>query len=195
MERIKTAHILILACALLASCGNPQPRTGHTTAPCALATMLDSCLLSQPNANNNDVARGIFADTIKARFQRFKGRPLPYLADLPVEYEMCLAYPSGDKYVVKFTPKQIVSDEYKATLQVFAILEKEAVATLVDRAMYKINGTFRDFANSTRESGFILPNGKCLVDYPSVNTLDNKPYISIGTLVLDNLTFSKIDPQ
>lgn len=168
----------------------------------ALREMLDSCLSGQPNANSNDVARSILADTLKSKFQRFRGHSLPYIEDLPFQYEMCLKYPQTletdiEKYVVKFgfgnvTSECELSDKYETTFQVFTVLDKETVATLVDGALYHIKGTFRDFANNSAETGFTLPSGRCFIDYPSVISIDDKPYIDLGTLIVDSLSFAKI---
>ena len=178
-----------------------------------LAVFLDNCLQEQPNAMNNEVSRSILADTIQARFLKFQGDTLLCLSDIPMQYEMCLEYPArvfdsfeaptdknAGKYVVKFSfgeasSKMKLSEQYNVTFQAFAILEKEQVATLVDGALYHINGIFRDFANNSQETGFILPSGKCLVDYPEIIAIDGKPYIDLGTLILDNLSFHKLNDQ
>lgn len=201
----------IVYCLLLTGCMNNAskqvPQQEQQQEKYALREMLDSCLQAQPNANNNDVARSILADTLKSKFQRFRGYSLPYIEDLPFQYEMCLEYPQTletdiEKYVVKFgfgdvTSKCELSDKYETTLQVFTVLDKETVATLVDGALYHIKGTFRDFANNSTETGFKLPSGKCLVDYPSVGVtaFDDKPFIYMGTLVIDNLSFTQIKQQ
>lgn len=195
----------IVCCLLLAGCMNnasKQVPQHEQQEKYALREMLDSCLQAQPNANNNDVTRSILADTLKSKFQCFRGHSLPYIEDLPFQYEMCLKYPQTletdiEKYVVKFgfgdvTSKCELSDKYETTFQVFAILDKETVATLVDGALYHIKGTFRDFANNSAETGFTLPSGRCFIDYPSVISIDDKPYIDLGTLIVDSLSFAKI---
>lgn len=203
METIKDVIICVLLCFVLLGCGNRTQKKAAQTPPpkYALREMLDSCLKSQPMANNNDVTRSIFADTLKSKIQLYKGRALPYIEDVPMQYEMCLPYPNG-QYVVKFgfgenTSKCELSDKYETTFQVFAIMEKEKVAMLIDDSLYHIKGIFRDFANNTQETGFRLPSGKCLVDYPSVgvSAFDNKPYIDLGTLVVDSLSFTKINQE
>lgn len=202
-----TRIIYGLICITLFGCGNNKSLTMQPQAKqYALRELLDSCLQSQPNANNNDVARSILADTIKMKFQQFKGDSLPFIGGLPVQYEMCLEYKrhfesdiddNAVKYVVKFSFGEIaskceLSDKYKTTFQVFTILGKDAVATLVDGSLYHIQGIFRDFANNSQETGFVLPSGKCIVDYPRVTSIDEQPYINLGTLVLDSVSFTKI---
>ena len=71
-------------------------------------------------------------------------------------------------------------------------MDKAQVTQLVDNALYRVNGVFVDFANNSQKTGFILPSGKCLIDYPAITSTDNKPYIDLGTLVLENSTFIKI---
>lgn len=202
---------LVMSTILFLSCtGNntkQQVETQHNM-EYVLREMLDSCLQAYPNANNNDVTRSILADSMKSKFQRYRGHRLTCIEDLPFEYEMCLVYPqteinkSESKYVVKFgfgevSSKCKLSDKYETAFQVFAIMEKEMVATLVDGSLYHIKGIFRDFANNTRETGFTLPSGKCLVDYPSVSisAFENKPFINLGTLVIDSLSFSPVKQQ
>lgn len=201
MGTIKNVIICVLLCFVLLGCGNRiQKKAAQTPPPkYALREMLDSCLKSQPMANNNDVTRSIFADTLKSKIQLYKGRALPYIEDVPMQYEMCLPYPNG-QYVVKFgfgenTSKCKLSNDYKTTFQVFAIMDKEKVAMLVDGSLYYIKGIFRDFANNSSETGFSLPSGKYIVDYPNIISIDNKPYIDLGTLVVDSLSFTKINQE
>lgn len=211
----KTMQIVGFAISLVifASCTAKRTETQSVIkdSPKQLAVFLDKCLAEQPNALNNEVTRTILADTIKTRLLKYQGDTLAILSDLPMEYEMCLQYPpcifetfeasfekNAGKYVVKFsfgeyTSKCKLSSKYKTTFQVFSILDKETVAMLVDGALYKINGKFRDFANNTQETGFVLPSGKCIISYPSVTSIDNSPYIDLGTLILDNISFSKIE--
>lgn len=206
-----TGFVILLA--IFASCTGKRTETQSEIkdSPKQLAVFLDKCLSEQPNALNNEVTRTILADTIRERLLKYQNDTLPILSDLPMEYEMCLQYPprifetfeasfekNAGKYVVKFsfgenTSKINLSSKYKTTFQVFTILEKEVVATLVDGALYKINGKFRDFANNTQKTGFVLPSGKCIISYPSVTSIDNSPYIDLGTLILDNISFSKIE--
>lgn len=201
MGTIKNVIICVLLCFVLLGCGNRTQKKAAQTPPpkYALREMLDSCLKSQPMANNNDVTRSIFADTLKSKIQLYKGRALPYIEDVPMQYEMCLHYPNG-QYVVKFgfgenTSKCKLSNDYKTTFQVFAIMGKEKVAMLVDGSLYYIKGIFRDFANNSSETGFSLPSGKYIVDYPNIISIDNKPYIDLGTLVVDSLSFTKINQE
>ena len=74
-------------------------------------------------------------------------------------------------------------------------MDKEKVAMLVDGSLYHIKGIFRDFANNSSETGFSLPSGKYIVDYPNIISIDNKPYIDLGTLVVDSLSFTKINQE
>ena len=201
MGTIKNVIICVLLCFVLLGCGNRTQKKAAQTPPpkYALREMLDSCLKPQPMANNNDVTRSIFADTLKSKIQLYKGRALPYIEDVPMQYEMCLSYPNG-QYVVKFgfgenTSKCKLSNDYKTTFQVFAIMDKEKVAMLVDGSLYHIKGIFRDFANNSSETGFSLPSGKYIVDYPNIISIDNKPYIDLGTLVVDSLSFTKINQE
>lgn len=201
MGTIKNVIICVLLCFVLLGCGNRTQKKAAQTPPpkYALREMLDSCLKSQPMANNNDVTRSIFADTLKSKIQLYKGRALPYIEDVPMQYEMCLPYPNG-QYAVKFgfgenTSKCKLSNDYKTTFQVFAIMDKEKVAMLVDGSLYYIKGIFRDFANNSSETGFSLPSGKYIVDYPNIISIDNKPYIDLGTLVVDSLSFTKINQE
>ena len=176
-----------------------------------LTIFLNQCLLEHPNALNNEVTRTILADTIRERL--FQNDTLPILSNLPMRYEGCMQYPervfetfeteydkNAGKYVVKFSfgeysSKIKLSSKFESTFQVFTILDKETVGKLVDGDLYNINGKFRDFANNTQKTGFVLPNRKCIVDYPRVISINNTPYINLGTLVIDDLSFSKFNNQ
>ena len=138
MGTIKNVIICVLLCFVLLGCGNRTQKKAAQTLPpkYALREMLDSCLKSQPMANNNDVTRSIFADTLKSKIQLYKGRALPYIEDVPMQYEMCLPYPNG-QYVVKFgfgenTSKCKLSNDYKTTFQVFAIMDKEKIVIPIE---------------------------------------------------------------
>lgn len=201
MGTIKNIIVCSLLCFVLGGCGNKAQKKVEQTVPpkYALCEMLDSCLQAQPNANNNDVTRSILADTLKNRIQHYKGCALPYIEDAPMQYEMCLPYPNG-QYVVEFAFGEIaskckLSNDYETTFQVFAIMDKEKVAMLVDGSLYYIQGIFRDFANNSAETGFSLPSGKYIVDFPNVINYNNKPYIDLGTLVVDSLSFTKINQE
>ena len=209
---MKKVFLLLVITGFLFSCVNKQSNTEQLTEEYILKTILDSCLEKQPNAMNNDITRSILADSIKATIQCYIGDSLPFLSNIPLKYEMALEYlPSpfdfesesfknAGKYVVKFSfsessNKCELSKEYQTTFQIFTIMDKEAVATLIDGALYYVNGKFIDFANNSKETGFVLPSGKCLVDYPSISrsALDNKPFINLGTLIIENATFIPIE--
>lgn len=196
-------YIFLFGCDNSVNKSTSKPKTERY----ALRDLIDSCMQSQPNVMNNDVTKSIFADTLKECFQRFRGSTLPYLKNLPLQYEMCLEYPrifeseldkNAGKYVVKFAFGEIsskcrLSDKYETTFQVFAILDKETVATLVDNSLYYIEGTFRDFANNSQETGFLLPSRRYFIDYPRISTSwCNEPFIDLGTLIIDSLSFSQI---
>ena len=202
--------MFVLLCVLVGGCISSP--TKNEVRQYALQQLLDSCLKQQPNAMNNKISMSILADTIKTAIQKFRGDSLPFLADIPLQYEMCLEYPrhfesfeseidkNAGKYVVKFgfgeiSSKCKLSDNYQATFQVFTVMDREQVATLVDNALYHVNGMLVDFANNSKETGFVLPSGKCLVDYPKVIISDSKPYFMLGTLILENVTFTLINQR
>lgn len=212
MRETRFIVVAIIFCLGFVGCGTTPNKNNSNQEPTkyVLQQFLDSFLEQQPNAMNNDVSRSILADTIKVAIQQFIGDSLPFLSDIPLQYEMCLVYPrhfesfeseidkNAGKYVVKFgfgetVSKCSLSDDYKATFQVFTIMDKEQVAMLVDNALYHVNGTFVDFANNSKETGFVLPSGKCLVDYPKITTLERKPYFMLGTLVLENVKFKPVN--
>lgn len=198
--------VLFSACQLRQSTGDAQksPRKN-------IQTFIEDCISSVPNVNNNDVTRSILADTIKTRLQRCSGDTLAILSDLALEYEMSLKYErifntfeseldkNAGKYVVKFSLSSFAedapkSDVFSVALQVLTIMEKDDVAKLIDNGRYLVQGKFVDFANNTQETGFKLPSGKYLVDYPSVSidVFDKeKIQINLGTLILEDIVFKE----
>ncbi len=195
----------------LFGCVNKQPNIVQSQKEYILKTILDSHLEKQPNAMNNEIAMSILADSIKTTIQSYAGDSLPFLTEIPMMYDMALEYPpnpydfelesfkNAGKYVVKFSFSEYsnkceLSKEYQTTFQIFTIMDKETVATLIDNGLYHINGKFIDFANNSSETGFVLPSGKCLIDYPKVSrsSINNKPFINLGTLILENVTFVQI---
>lgn len=158
---------------------------------------------------NNDVTRSILADSIKESFQKYIGDSLPFLTGIPLTYEMALEYPpspfdfyserfkNAGKYVVKFEMYEgskgfKLSPEYTTTFLVFTVMDKEQVATLIDKKQYYVNGNFRDFANCSSKTGFILPSGKCLTSYPSIyESSFGGVTFNLGTLILEDVTFNR----
>lgn len=210
--------LLFVGLALwLVGCGpNNRKAQAQVQPSFILGQLIDSCLVRQPGAMNNDVSRSILADSLKNTIQQYRGLPLPFLAELPVQYEMCLEYPpnpfdfetsaykNAGKYVVKFgfgqhTSGGKISEDYETTFQIFTVMDKSQVASLIDNAIYSVSGIFTDFANNSQETGFVLPSGKCLIDYPSVtstyNGLTNKPYINLGTLIIKDVEFTQYNRQ
>lgn len=209
---MKSIVFLALVGVLFSACQLRQSKEITQTPPMNnIQSFIDSCISSVPNANNNDVTRAILADTIKVQLQRRSGDTLAILSDLVLEYETSLEYKrifdtfeseldkNAGKYVVKFslssfgedTPK---SDVFNVTLQVLTVMEKDDVAKLIDRGKYLVQGKFVDFANNTQETGFRLPSGKYLVDYPSVSVdvFDKeKMQINLGTLILEDIVFKE----
>lgn len=196
--------IIICTYACVCACNGGIRNTEPDMPQYALASLMDSCMGVAPVTN--DVARSMIADTLKSKFQRYQGKHLPYIDDLFFTYEMCLEYPKTfdsvddanvGKYVVKFSLSNgKIADGCSTTFQIFAIMNKDAVAPLVEGGTYHLDGLFRDFANSSKETGFVLPSGKCINAYPSVTTdSDGTPCINLGTLVIDSLTTSKVELQ
>lgn len=197
----------VISLCLLFGC-NSSPnniKKSQATAQKEFGVFLEAIIQEQPNAGNNEVTRSMLADTIKARIQSFKGDTLAILKDLPMEYEMCMEYPrifdsfeseidkNAGKYIVKFSymdsGNHPLTEKCQTAFQVFSVLTKEEVARLIDNTKYYINGTFTDFANNSKETGFRLPGGRCIISYPHVYMIDGKLKIDCGTLILENLKF------
>lgn len=165
-----------------------------------LDRFVDSAFAQNPDAMNNAVTRSMLADTIKSRISQYQGGQLPFLAELPMEYEMCLPYNQYSKYAGQYVVKFSYSgraDDRITTFQVFTRMDKEQVASLVDHAKYHINGTFMFYPDNTQEHWFELPSGRGVTDNPSITTsttLDNsiKPFVNLGTMIFQDVTFTKI---
>lgn len=196
---MKNLFYSFLSLFLLFGCSQTNEKTHTETKKTNIQLFLDNCLESNPDARNNEVTRGMLADTIKARLQAHIGDTLAILSDIALEYEMCLEYDNPNhknagKYVVKFSLSSFdnghsESNKFKTTLQVFTTMDKQDVAKLVERGKYKVQGIFVDFANCSAESGFILPSGDCFTDYPRVvaTSYEKMLFVNLGTLILDNV--------
>lgn len=196
--------LFIFLVLILASCTTNHQESHRDESPTNVSTMLDrfidSLLIENPNALNNDVTRSMMSDTIKARFNRYQGGKLPFLSELPMEYEMCLPYNAysdfAGQYVVKFSFCDRADDK-TTTFQVFTRMDKEQVASLVDNAKYKIDGVFLFYPDNTKDHWFELPSGRGCTDNPRISMtteLDNsqKPFINLGTLILKDVNFNKL---
>lgn len=168
-----------------------------------LKGLLDSLINESPNLMNNDITKQDFANILTSNLRKYRTDTLPFLSELPVAFEMSMQYPESDfenagKYVVKFgfgSSKFTLSKDYQTTFQIFTVMDKENAATLIDGEFYHVKGIFIDFANNSKETGFVFPNGKCIIDYPkiSVSSLGNVPFINLGSLIIENATFTKYE--
>lgn len=199
-------RLFIFACGLLSlvGCTNGQPgkqntpQATQTTTATALDNFVDAAIASTPNYMNNDVTRSMLADTIKARINQYQGDKLPFLSELPMEYEMCLPYNQysafAGKYVVKFSYCNNAPERH-ITFQVFTRMDKEQVANLVDHAKYSIDGTFLFFPDNTQSHWFELPSGRGFTDNPKIHAtieFDNTqtPFINLGSFIMDDVSFT-----
>lgn len=186
---------------LLAFCTPKQTESKTEKKDLQLKVILDKLIDSQPNLLNNDITKQIFSDSLTCIIQKYKGDTIPFLSEIPLEFEMMLEYTSpysehADKYVVKFGYGEIasklkISENYKTTFQVFAIVPKDVAANLIQNKFYNLQGIFVDFANCS--GSFELPSGKCFEDYPNLTDYDGNPYIDLGTFILADINFKLIE--
>lgn len=199
-------RLFICACGLLSlvGCTNGQsgeqntPQATQTTTATALDNFVDAAIASTPNYMNNDVTRSMLADTIKARINHYQDGKLPFLSELPMEYEMCLPYNQYSKfagqYVVKFSYSNRPNDRI-ITFQVFARMKPEQVANLVDNTKYSLDGKFLFYPDNTQEHWFELPSGRGVTDNPKISVtteFDNSrsAFFNLGTLIMDDVRFT-----
>lgn len=201
---MKQIILPLIISLLFFSCVNKQ-HIKQSQKEYILKALVDSCVKTQPNAMNNDITMSILADSIKKTIQNYIGDTLPFLTEMPLKYEMNLEYPTdyydsekAGKYIVKFTYSELLNEiqlskEYEIEFQVLTIMDKQTASKLINDSLYFVNGKFIDFANNSAETGFVLPSGKCLIGYPQVSksSIDNKPYINLGTFIIDNAKFRK----
>lgn len=199
-------RLFICACGLLSlvGCTNGQPgrqnapQATQTTTTTTLDRFVDAAIASTPNYMNNDVTRSMLADTIKARINQYQGGKLPFLSELPMEYEMCLPYNQYSKFAGQYVVKFSYSDWANGrtiTFQVFTRMKPEQIANLIDHAKYSLDGTFMFFPDNTQEHWFELPSGRGFTDNPKISItteFDNskKAFINLGSFILDDVTFA-----
>lgn len=184
MPKFTPILAFLLAFALWGCNSTTHGENEATTTPKgAVAAFVDSAIENCPNAFNNGVTREAFADSLASRVMAYQGGALPFLHNAPLMLKECKAYEDGGVCVLfQFETK----DPRKIGFHVVSRIGNEDAARLVDGNRYAIDGTFRDFANSTVGTGFKFPNGFCRVDYPKTVDADA---IWLGTLVIDHLTF------
>lgn len=198
----------MLMLILWVSCVPKNNEKQQENPPFALKTFLDNFISENPNIGNNEITLKDGEGVLCSEIQKNIGDTLAFFSQLPFEFEMAMeypqspfdfeteSYPNAGKYVIKFgfgeyTSNCTISDNYKVTFQVFAVVGKEIVSPLVKGGLYHINGKFKDFANC--HGSFVLPSGKCFDGSPRISLLDNKLHFNIGTLILEDITISKID--
>lgn len=204
MKKILILGLCGLFFLALSSCiQNGNKQANATIKKTELNILLDTLVSKCPNMMNNDITKTDFADTLTRTLSKYQGKPLGLLQGLKMEFEMCMPYPNdslvfesdANKYIVKFGFSEsdnaiVQSDKYTTTFQIFSIVDKKTASQLVENSFYELKGTFRDFVNC--KGSFTLPSGKCFEGYPKISELDSKPYIDMGTLIVDNLTFTKV---
>ena len=198
--------MLVAATLFFAGCGGNSKETAKLDGE--MKRTLDACISANPNYNNNELTRSALADSIKTRFQTYRGKQLKQIEAIPCEYETAIMYDDFygavydstlvGKYVVKFSYSDMyeldsrISNEYNVMLQIFSIVEKETAMQLAEGKEYYISGTFKDFMNDSKETGIRLPDGQYYIGYPSVISTSSSSVgttISLGAFVLENITF------
>lgn len=189
------ATIAIMLAGCVKQYNTSSASTEQTKPITMLGRMVDSLVSAQPNALNNDVTKQVFADSALSLISRYEGGEMPFLAELPMEYEMCMVYPSyldyAGQYVVKFS---FADDSEKAryTFQVFTRMSKEDVMGLVDHEKYHIKGKFMYIPDNTSAKWFDLPTGGMIFEYPSVyKSSDDSPNVNLGSWFVDSVKYTK----
>ena len=192
---------------LLSSCTSDNKKIqqqAQQTPP--LKEFLDSFIAQNENLMNNNVTMNDGANALMTQLQESIGDTLPFVINLPLQFEMLLEYPKSPfefesdafkntgKYVAKFSfgsnCNYKISDDYTTTFQIFTIIDKELALQLIENKLYHINGIFKDFANTN--GSFVLPSGKCFEGFPKINSIDSKPYIDLGTLIIEDISFKQV---
>lgn len=199
-EVMKRLFLTLVLCISIVACtGGKSNNQGREYIPekTNVQKFIEECLAANPEFNNNDVKRQALADTMRVRLQKEEGKSLSLLDGLPVKFEMSLPYSDGERYLVVFTCKDIETmisgDGYDTDVQFMTIMKKEDVANLTDNSLYYIQGTFKDFANCSHETGIVFPDGSCGDDYPSISQFSNSVLgVNIGTLVVESVKYKFI---
>ena len=196
----KGLYIFIICCLAIVSCesssqhnsaNNQQNDSEYEEDHYLIENIIDSCFSEMPNVMNNDMTKQVFADTLKTRIQKYRGKSLAFLKEIPMQYEMCLPYEGNKYYVVKFSTN-FDFDKYEMSFQVLTKMEKDQMTNLIDKNLYYIDGTFVDFANTSAKTGFRLPSGRYFEDYPRILSL-YKLRVDLGTLITKDLTYGPCD--
>lgn len=180
---------LLIPC-MLAGCVSTTKEKEHQQKDKRIKIFIDKFISTNPNYLNNEITQKEAAQRLAHEFLTLaQSDTLSCIADLPAKYEMMLAYPGDSLYVVKFAytdllNKHKVSKSYNFSYQAFSILAKEKAAKIVEGKNYYLSGNFIGFLT---HDNFVLPSGNRAEDLPLISTFDDKPDISLGTLVIENL--------
>lgn len=173
-----------------------------------LKTILDNFLVENPELTNNEITLKEGSEKLEMLLRVKLNDSFEVISELPFEFEAAVEYPASPfesveieafanagKYVAKFgfgeyTSKVKLANNYKTTFQVFSIMDKETVMKLKKGSLYKINGVFKDFANC--KGSFYLPGGKCFDNPPKIDSHKEGPYINLGTLIVEDISFVEI---
>ena len=201
---MKHLYLLALA-ALLGACGNSKSTDTTTstaipdTPKLAPATFIESCLMSVPEWNANDIRRKELIDTIQSRLRVPADSVCPILADVPFQFKGCDHYWYGDykdKWLVVFetgpsTSKVEFSPDYDLTFQVLARCDKDIAETLHEGENYYISGKYAGQPPGKNKPWFSMPNGRDITSSGvSIWSSGDQPFFNLGYIIIEDPTFT-----
>jgi hypothetical protein len=202
---MKITTVLILSILML-SCENSAYKQGSfKTEPVKeketeLKMFLDKFILNHPDCFDNEIKNDMCSKMLIIEFFSFMTNDsINFLNEVEMRFEQMAPYPDGD-YLVKFhhSSRRLrkISNSYDLTFQVFSKVNKEVAQNLIDGKKYTLSGNIVDYAN---KSSFVLPSGKWFIDFITIDKrlksnsfVDEIIYINLGSLIIENLEFTRV---
>lgn len=162
MKKVLAFFMLV---SMLGACTNSKSSQQSTSQDSAVAyvdevptseaaALIDPLVSKYPNYENNEIAQEEMAKPLEEYFASYVGKPFPFIADLPVEYEE-IDQVNGDKATVWFmTPDYSSYGGGKWDLCFRLLVETtKSEASTLSSGRYFVSGTLKKWDKEGRFTG------------------------------------------
>lgn len=200
-------YLFIILCAVLfAACVNnsasqqdsavattEEEESSSTVFKYAMANIVDSIIVANPDFLNNDIKQKKVAKEIQSVVLSSIKGDHSILTQIPLTYKMMMQ--KGNKYIIKFELANIgnsgtrISDKYDIYFNVFTEMSEEEASDLIDNHKYHL--TFETISDVN--NNLVLPSGRVFTDEPNVykTSVDKHVNVCPGAFLLKGVKYTE----
>ena len=200
-------YLFIILCAVLfAACVNnsasqqdsavattEEEESSSTVSKYAMANIVDSIIVANPDFLNNDIKQKKVAKEIQSVVLSSIKGDHSILTQIPLTYKMMMQ--KGNKYIIKFELANIgnsgtrISDKYNIYFNVFTEMGEEEASDLIDNHKYHL--TFETISDVN--NNLVLPSGRVFTDEPNVykTSVDELVNVCPGAFLLKGVKYTE----